>query len=408
MPQRETGPVPVLLSQTGAFKNVRTLDPSDGLVPYDLNVSFWSDGAVKQRWIAVPRGGRSIRFSATSPWDFPAGTVFVKHFELPVDAAHPDSRKRLETRLLVRDAEGGVYGASYRWRPDESDADLVNDPRSDSIVIHTSAGRQKQDWYFPGRADCRMCHTAAAGGVLGPKTRQLNRDFTYPDGGTSNQLVFWTRLGFFANPPAASEIASLPRLSPATDSSVSLEQRVRSWLDANCAQCHRPGGSSGNFDARYETPLAKQNLVDGPVLINLGLDHARLIAPNDVWRSVLLARVTSLEQPKMPPLAHNLIDREAVQLLREWIHSLPGPPVLAPPLFDPPGADFKQPIRLTLRDDAAGAVIRYTLDGTVPTKSSPPYEHPLDITGPVTVRAKAFRQGFTSSVTSQETYIVGE
>ena len=97
MPQRETGSLPALLSQTGAFKRVRTLDPSDGLVPYDLNVSFWSDGAVKRRWIALPQGGEAIRYSATGPWDFPAGTVFVKHFELPIDAAHPESRKRLET-----------------------------------------------------------------------------------------------------------------------------------------------------------------------------------------------------------------------------------------------------------------------------------------------------------------------
>jgi uncharacterized repeat protein (TIGR03806 family) len=408
MPQRETGKIPALLSQTGAFKNVQTLEVSGGLVPYDLNVSFWSDGAAKQRWVAVPDNSRGIQFSVNDPFGFPPGTVFVKHFEMATDPAHPEHRRRLETRLLVRDADGGVYGAAYRWRPDGSDAELVSDPQTESITIHTSAGPHQQTWYFPGRTDCRTCHTATAGGVLGPKARQLNRDLTYGDDRTLNQLLAWSRFGLFENPPAPHSLASIPHLTPATDTSANLEHRVRSWLDVNCAQCHRPGGSAGNFDARYETPLNKQNLIDGPVLINLGLDHAKVIAPNDVWRSVLLARITTMDQPKMPPLAHNVIDAQGVKLLRDWIQSLPGPRVLAPPAFDPPGSDFKQAIEVKLRDEDPQAAIRYTLDGTVPTKSSPAYEHPLKITGPVTVRAKAFRPGFTSSVTSQETYIAGE
>ena len=50
-------PIPALLSQTGAFDDVRTLTPTAGLVPYDLNVPFWSDGAAKLRWVALPGGG---------------------------------------------------------------------------------------------------------------------------------------------------------------------------------------------------------------------------------------------------------------------------------------------------------------------------------------------------------------
>jgi hypothetical protein len=44
-------------------------------------VAFWSDGTSKSRWVAIP--SEEIKFSATGEWIFPAGTVFVKNFELP-------------------------------------------------------------------------------------------------------------------------------------------------------------------------------------------------------------------------------------------------------------------------------------------------------------------------------------
>jgi hypothetical protein len=59
----EEGHPPPLLSQTGAFADVRTLTPSAALIAYDLIVPFWSDGAEKRRWIAVPndRAGGAAR-----------------------------------------------------------------------------------------------------------------------------------------------------------------------------------------------------------------------------------------------------------------------------------------------------------------------------------------------------------
>jgi len=119
MPHRGDGAMPRLLSQTGAFSDARHLIANRSLIPYDLIVAFWSDGAVKSRWVAVPN--QKIRFSATEEWQFPPGTVFVKHFELPTDESNPGVRRRLETRLLVRDDMGGVYGVTYRWRADGSD-----------------------------------------------------------------------------------------------------------------------------------------------------------------------------------------------------------------------------------------------------------------------------------------------
>ncbi len=411
-PPDERGAIPSLLSQTGAFTETRTLKADPALIPYDLNVAFWSDGAAKSRWISLPRGGsgqsEKIRFSPTGEWKFPPGTVFVKHFELATDETRPDQRRRLETRLLVCDRAGGVYGVSYKWRPDGMDADLIREGQVEPIAIRTARGSRIQNWQYPGPADCRQCHTPASGGVLGVNARQLNGDLTYPRGRTDNQLHTWNRLGLFEPAVAEADIARLPRLARGDDAGRSLEDRARSYLDANCSQCHRPGGVVADFDARYDTPLANQGLIGAPVRIDLGIDGARVIAPNDPWRSTILGRVETTEPTRMPPLAHEVIDRRGAELLRAWIGSLPGTPALAPPTIRPKGGDYRGPVRVTLGHPDPGAVLRYTLDGTAPGKVSTAYEGPIEIRRSTTIRARAYKAGWTRSIAAQETLIVVE
>jgi chitinase len=91
--------------------------------------------------------------------------------------------------------------------------------------------------------------------------------------------------------------------------------------------------------------------------------------------------------------------------LKAWIASLPGPNVVAPPLIDPPGGDFQQPIKVRLRHDEASAEIRYTLDGSPPTEASPLYTVPLELTSSTTLRARAFQHEHTRSIAVHETYI---
>ena len=43
-------PLPQRLSGTGVFRNLEELLPGAGVVPYEINVPFWSNFAVKQRW----------------------------------------------------------------------------------------------------------------------------------------------------------------------------------------------------------------------------------------------------------------------------------------------------------------------------------------------------------------------
>src|ERR1700693_4478416 len=137
MPHGVDARMPPLLSQTGAFSDTRHLIADKSLIPYDLIVAFWSDGAFKSRWVALPNA--KIKFSATGQWRFPAGTVFIKNFELPIDATDPSVKRRLETRLLILDSAGGVYGITYKGRADESDAELLSSSVTEDIPVRSDS-----------------------------------------------------------------------------------------------------------------------------------------------------------------------------------------------------------------------------------------------------------------------------
>jgi mono/diheme cytochrome c family protein len=204
------------------------------------------------------------------------------------------------------------------------------------------------------------------------------------------------------------DLPAFPRLAAADDATRSLVDRARSYLDANCAQCHRPGGTVAYFDARYDTPLEKQELIDGPVLIDQGIDKPRIISPHDIWRSIIIMRMNTVGDIRMPPLARETIDQKGVALLQEWVTSMPGRSVLAPPVISPAGGSYEQPIEISLQESEPGADIRYTLDGSAPGPSDQRYDKPIKLNGPVVLRARAFKEGFTRSITAQEAFDIGK
>jgi glucose/arabinose dehydrogenase/regulation of enolase protein 1 (concanavalin A-like superfamily) len=606
-------PLPKLLSGTGAFQApVSAMIPSRGMVPYTVNSPLWSDGASKSRWIAVPNDGapygadEQVGFAPKGAWTFPSGTVLVKHFELAVDDAEPSVKRRLETRLLVRDptprtTSNSLYGVTYKWRADNSDAELLDggltehlsikttapvgafqgvdiggpapagstlpveegyritaggrdiwaeadqfhfahQPRTGdfdviarvasltstdlytkaglmvrealdansrhafAMVFPTNAMRQRntgayefqyrdratgastalypepsipgdssgtwvrlrrqgdrltgyassdgvswtpfgtvtlphlpatvflgmavtshangrpaiaefrelanvraQEWYYPSRSDCLFCHNATATFVLGVNTRQLNGAHTSGSAHTDNQLRAWNQLGLLGPGFHEADLVKYNRLAPVTDGSASLEHRARSYIDANCSHCHRPGGvHSAFFDGRYETPLELQGIVGGRVFHTLGIDGAKVVQPRDLERSVLFQRDSTRDPAiQMPPLATSVVDTQALEVMRGWIHSLHGPPVLAAPTISPGGGGpFNQSVEVTLRHDEPGAVLHYTLDGTAPTPSSIRYLAPFTLETHGTVTARAFKTGFGESVSASAAFTV--
>lgn len=339
-----TGPQPpATLSATRAFADLATLTPAAGIVPFGLNSPLWSDAAHKMRWIALPSDGAPyavdevITYSENGDWSFPPGTVLIKHFELAVDETNPAMHKRLETRFLAR-TTAGWYGMAYRWREDGSDADLLAAGASADINITlVGGGIRTQRWTFPSREDCMTCHNANTNGALGVKTAQLNGLFAYPSSGiNANQLATWSSIGMFDVTLSSAQISAAPAMTPVTEMSASPEERMRSYLDSNCAQCHRPNGPMrAEFDARFSTPLSQQGIVNVVPVSDFGIAGAKIIAPGSVAQSLMHIRMEAENQDKMPPLGRSILDQDAMTVLRQWIARLAGGVNGAPTLVQP-------------------------------------------------------------------------
>lgn len=321
-PPTLAGPFPPVLSQTGAFTDIVSLRPDPALIPFGMNVPLWSDGSLKTRWVALPNDGppyapsEQAGFSVNRAWTYPEGTVFVKHFELTINEI-TRQRRRLETRFLVRDASGAGYGLTYKWRDDQLEADLLNPgcdtcDLNETYTIVTATGTRNQTYTYPSRFDCVRCHNRLAGMLLGPKTTELNGHFVYPTGTRDNQLRVWNRLGMIYPPLDESLIPTYPRLVSFAETSVPLETRVRSYLDINCSNCHRPGGEGPTWDGRFSTPLPDQKII-----------ATSEITPGNVAASQMYQRMNSATPGfRMPPLLKNVVHAQAVQMLQTWIGEL--------------------------------------------------------------------------------------
>jgi glucose/arabinose dehydrogenase len=313
----QTGsPLPPTLADTGAFSDLATLTPHAGILPYDINVPFWSDNAHKTRWFSVPNTNLTIGFNPNGNWSFPTGTVWIKHFDLELTNGVAASAERLETRFIVRNANG-VYGVTYRW-DSLTNATLVPEGGLDEpFVIRDGGNSRTQIWHYPSRSECLACHTSVSGGALGFNTPQLNKSFDY-GAGPGNQLAALSGAGYFSAP--ATNLNSLYALAHPTNAAYSLDYRVHSYLAANCAQCHQPGGPAiGFWDARIFTPLSQAGIINGE-LHQLGSNgYSRVVVPGSLENSMLLSRISIRVPGQMPPIASTVLDTNAMALVTAWI-----------------------------------------------------------------------------------------
>jgi glucose/arabinose dehydrogenase len=362
--EAKPSPFPRTLSASGLFESVKEHRMKPGVIPYSVNAPFWSDGLYKQRWLALPGAG-TIEMTKPRGWNFPDRTVLVKSFAVEREEGNPTSRQWVETRFLTKQ-EGEWFGYTYLWNEAGTDAELVPAGGTDKTFrIQTPGGVREQTWHYPSRAECMVCHSRAQNFVLGLCTSQMNKPHDY-GGRVSNQLAEFERLGLFGNfdwageakaqlaertkdlkGKAADEYAKLhgpqpvqrgvpttkllptspdklPRLADPTDPKADLTARAKSWLHANCSQCHvEAGGGNARMELEYQTALDKMHIVDEkPLHAALDLPDARLIAPGSPERSVLLKRSGLRGPNQMPPLSTSRPDEAGLAVLAEWIRGM--------------------------------------------------------------------------------------
>ncbi|MDX1944389.1 MAG: PQQ-dependent sugar dehydrogenase [Pirellulaceae bacterium] len=306
---------PRKLSQTGLFQSVENLLPAPGVVPYSVKVPRWEDGAAAQHWVAIPGQGKiTLSTSPTESAAYPEGTVLVKHLTLP------QGDIPLETQLLHFE-RGSWRPYSYLWDENGRDATLVSSLGASRTIKPSEPGSDlpERTWHVNATNECKLCHNAGPGFILGFTAQQL--DLASPAVG---QLASLSQQGAIvaASPLPASDPA---RLVDPSDKSASLDDRARSYLHANCAMCHHPGGNAiVSFFLRRDLPFEKLNTNKGTGIGTFGMREAKLIVPGDPYRSVLMYRMTKLGYARMPYIGSRVVDSAGVSLIEEWIRSLPG------------------------------------------------------------------------------------
>lgn len=312
--------LPATLADAGIFNDMDQLTTYEGIVPYDVSLPFWSDGALKYRWFSLPDTNLQFGFHAETPWHAPPSAIWIKHFDILLTSGVPSSARRLETRVLVKNDTGnGGYGVTYRWGSSTENAVLVQDQGLDEeIIINDSGIIRTQVWRYPSRSECMICHNAAAGFALSFNSPQMNTVHDFGDVVT-NQIAALRNAGYFSN--TVDNIHLLRKLAKPDETEYSVAYRARSYLQANCAQCHFPGGLAPNaFDTRLFTPLSQAGLLEGSLSNNGGDPDNRVIARGSVPHSMIHTRINQRGGSQMPPVGSNLVDTQNVALIAAWIN----------------------------------------------------------------------------------------
>jgi uncharacterized repeat protein (TIGR03806 family) len=315
-------PYPEKLSAWRLFEN-GTVRPGKSVVPYDLNTPLFSDYAAKYRTVWMP-AGQFATYHEDDTFTFPVGTILSKTFAFPKKSG--DGEQLIETRLLVH-AKNGWVALPYVWNESQTEAKLAVAGGVEDVTLRDSEGATKKTRYvIPNKNECAQCHEKSKTLLpIGPKARQLNRDFVYAEA-TENQIAHWTKVGYLRGAP---DVDKWPRAAVWNDAkSGSVEMRARTYLDANCAHCHQPGGSAGytGFLLTWnENDPRRLGYCKNPNSAGYSGDLSFDVVPGKPDESILLYRMLST-RPKemMPEIGRSVVHHEGAALVREWLGELKG------------------------------------------------------------------------------------
>lgn len=312
------------LSEHGLFIDPVAQLPAADVIPFDVNSILYADGSRKLRFLRLPAGAR-IGYRDEGPWQLPEGSVVVKTFYYPLDLRDPMAGRRLlETRLLIREA-GSWTPRTFVWNEAQTGTREVVAGQTIPVRYVDDRGETVSiDYRVPNTNDCQACHANAdVMQLLGVRTRQLHRMFDYGEGPV-DQIDHLVELGVLEGEvPAAAERALLPPVDGPAD----LEARARSYLDANCAHCHQPGGGAGSsgLDLRFETDSPSSvGICKRPVAAgHANGGHRYDIFPGRPDESIVVFRMSSLEpEIKMPEIGTTTLHRRGIELVSEWIAAM--------------------------------------------------------------------------------------
>jgi len=286
------------ISDYHIFKgNPSSLNPANGYHLYELSTGLFTDYAEKQRLIHVPEGA-AITATGNGLPDFPDETILVKTFYYYNDKRDPSKGKRLiETRLLVKN-NGQWNAGTYVWNKEQTDAVLATGSSNTPVSWINKEGTARNiSYHIPSPKDCGTCHNT--GNLLMPigiKIRNLNINVVR-DHDTINQLRFFQQTGIMKTTGPA-HFAQLPAWQ---NNTLSLEERVRAYLDVNCAHCHSDKGSCPQSRVRFGWDLS--------------FEDTRITGNTN-------RIIKMLSKGRMPRIGTTIIDEEAVALITTYLKTL--------------------------------------------------------------------------------------
>ncbi|WP_164012476.1 SO2930 family diheme c-type cytochrome [Pyxidicoccus trucidator] len=328
--------IPTSLADLGLFTGSPAtggLQPVQGNIPYELTTPLFSDYALKFRTLYIPPG-KTAAYRANDLLDLPVGTLITKTFSFPADLREPEKNVRvIETRVLVRQP-GGWEAYPYFWNAEQTAATLAVGGRvvRDIELIDEAGVTRKFDYLVPSKNQCSMCHhvlDSSQNQVLlpiGVKARYLNRDYVY-GGQPANQLQYLADLGKLTGLPASNVPRAPDAFNPAE---AELGLRARTYLDINCAHCHRENATAGDTSRMFLDldSTATLNLNMGvckrPGSAGSGVGGEFDIVPGDHSVSILWYRLHTEESGKMmPQIGRALRHDQGSSLIADWIDSMP-------------------------------------------------------------------------------------
>lgn len=294
--------------------------PATGVLPYLPISSLFTDYASKNRFVWMPKGTKATANGASNILELPVGAALIKTFYY--DNVQPgNSRRIIETRLMIKKESGWIF-AEYVWNEDQTEAFLNMNGSNTNVLWNKNGENISINYRIPSGPECLTCHKVNDEPIpIGIKPQNLNGNYNYTSG-NQNQLQKWIAQGYLEN-NLPQNILTVINYS---DDSQPLELRVRSYLDINCAHCHREGSHCDYRPIRLalsETSNPVNLGVCVPPQENINNALTGIVVPNNPGRSVMHFRMSSQDESiQMPLIGKSLVHTEAVSMIELWINSL--------------------------------------------------------------------------------------